>query len=189
MGVLGAYRRLPPRVRGWLPYVLGAGLATILVGIVGFAVGAESTRSASIPIRSPGSPAPDLTTASLFVHNAEIAIRSALGVLTLGLYTAYVVLLNGFLIGATLADAAEILGLGRAVLALLPHGVLELPAFWLAGAVGFRWFAFVWKVGSGDRDRIGGPWLALESMAVTLLSLCLLLVAAAIEANVSVHLV
>lgn len=189
MGPLEAYRRLPPRVRGWLPYVAGAATAMSLVGILGFAVGAESARAASIPIREPGSPAPDLSTLSLFLHNGEIAVRSAFGVLTLGLYTTYVLLVNGFLLGATLADAAEVLGLGRAVLVLLPHGVFELPAFWLAGAIGFRWLAFVWKLANGDRDRIPGPWLALESLALTGLALVVLLVAAAIEANVSVHLV
>lgn len=189
MGLLETYRRLPPRVRSWVRYVAGAALAMGLVGILGFAVGAESARGASIPIREPGSPAPEVTTLSLFAHNAEIAVRSALGILSLGLYTTYVLLVNGFLIGATLADAAEVLGLGRAMVALAPHGVLELPAFWLAGAIGFRWLAFVWKLANGDRDRIAGPYLVLESLALTGLALVMLLVAAVIEATVSVHLV
>jgi len=187
--MLGWYRRLPARVRGWIPSVAFAAVVTLLTGVLGLAVGAASAPATSIAIRPPGSAAPDLSAVDLFVHNAGIAVRSALGILTGGVYTTYVLLVNGFVLGATLADAADVLGWGRAVLAIAPHGVLEIPAIWLSGAIGLRWLAFVWKVGSGDRDRVPGPWLLLESLALTGLALLLLFVAALVEATVSVHLV
>ena len=187
--MLGWYRRLPPRVRGWLPYVLGAGTVMGLVGILGFAVGVASPPASSLPVRQPGAAGPSLSTLGLFTHNAEIAIRSALGITTVGVYTTYVILLNGFMLGAGIADIAEVYGLGRTLLALAPHGILEIPALWLSGGIGLRWLAFVWSLATGDRDRIAGPWLFLESLGLTALSLLMLFVAAAIEANVSVHLV
>ncbi len=182
-------RRLPPSVRGWLLYVLLAAGMMFCTGILGAAVGAKSVDGTIIPIREPGSPAPDLSTMAIFWHNAEIALRSAFGLVTFGLYTTYVQLLNGFVLGATMADASRVLGPVRTVLSIAPHGVLELPAFWLAGAIGFRWLHFVWKVTNGDRDRIPGPRLVLESLALTGLSLAVLFVAAVIETNVSVYLV
>lgn len=183
------YRGLPRRVRGWIPYVGGAALAMGLVGTLGFGVGAASAPGSSLPIRGPGAPPPSAGIWEIFTHNAGIALRAALGVLTFGVYTTWVVLVNGFTIGAVAADAAEAHSLGWALSGLFPHGVVELPAFWLAGAVGFRWLAFVWKVANGDRDRIAGPWLALESLAVVGLALALLLVAAAIEVLVTFRLV
>lgn len=187
--MLGWYRRLPPRVRGWVPYVAGAAAAMGCVAILGFGVGVESAPSSSIGLWTPGSPAPSLGVADVFVHNAGIAIRSALGLLSFGVYTTWVLLVNGFTIGAVLADAAEANGMTWAVLGLLPHGLVELPAFWLAGAVGFRWLAFAWKLANGDRERIAGPWLLLESLVVVGISLVLLFVAAVIEVTVTARLV
>ena len=187
--MLARYRALPPAVRGWVPYVgVAAGMGLTLF-VLGAAVGAESTDSAIIPVREPGSPAPDLTVLGLFAHNAAIAVRSALGLLTLGVYTTHVQVINGFVIGAAWADAAAALGWGRATLSLAPHGALEIPALWLSGAVGFRWLYTVWAIATGDRDRMPAPRLALESLLVTALVLCLLALAAVLEATVSVHLV
>jgi stage II sporulation protein M len=182
------YRRLPARVRGWVPYVGGAALAMGLVGILGFGVGAASPPATSLPIRGPDPPPPSAGIWTVFAHNAGIALGAAAGVLTFGVYTTWVVLVNGFTIGAVAADAVEANGWAWAALGLLPHGVVELPAFWLAGAVGFRWLAFVRTVARGDRDRIGGPWLVLESLAVVGFALALLLVAAVVEVLVTFRL-
>lgn len=189
MGPIEHYRRLPPAVRGWFPYVGLAAAVMFLVGILGAAVGAESTGGTIMPIRDPGQPAPDLSTWGLFSHNAGLAIRSALGVLSFGVYTTWVLLLNGFVLGAVIADVVAAWGPGRTLLALAPHGVFELPAFCMSGAIGFRWLATVWAVAQGDRDRIPVPRLVLESVLLTVVVLVMLFVAAAIEANVSVALV
>ncbi|MHB9287700.1 stage II sporulation protein M [Halobacteriales archaeon Cl-PHB] len=187
--MLTRFRRLPPAVRGWLPYVALAAAMMGSLAILGAAVGAKSVGGTIVPIREPGSPAPALSTMAIFSHNAEIALRSAFGLVTFGLYTTYVQVVNGFVLGAVLADAARVLGPVRTALAIAPHAVLELPAFWLAGAIGFRWLRFVWKVANSDRDRLPGPRLVLESLALTALALAMLLVAAVVETNVSVHLV
>ncbi len=189
MGLLAAYRRLPQWIRLWVPYVLVAAGMELALGVVGAAAGVQSVESSIFPIRRPGDPTPDITTMELFVHNAEIAVRSALGIVTFGLYTVYVQLLNGFVIGAAFADAAQVLGIGRAALLILPHGVIEIPAFWLAGAVGFRWMHTLWMVTNSNRDRISVPRLFLESMVLMIVVIVALFVAAYIEANVSVLLV
>jgi stage II sporulation protein M len=186
--MLARLRSLPAPVLGWLPYVGLAVALELSLFTIGAAVGAAGTGSI-IPVRRPGGPAPDISTMSLFAHNAGIALRSAFGIVTFGLYTTYVQALNGFVIGAAWADAAAVLGWGTATLALLPHGVIELPAFWLSAAVGFRWLHTVWKLTNGDRDRIGVPRLVAESLLLTGLILGMLFVAAVIEATVSVTLV
>ncbi len=97
--MLARIRGLPAPVLGWLPYVaLAAGLQLSL-GIIAAAVGAEGTGTI-IPIRAAGSAAPAISTMDLFAHNAGIAIRSALGILTFGLYTLSVPVRSGFVIGA-----------------------------------------------------------------------------------------
>ena len=191
VGIRGAVTRvraLPAPVRGWLPYVALAAGMELAVFVIGAAVGVEG-RGTIVPIREPGSAAPAITTMGLITHNAEIALRSAFGIVTFGLYTTYVQVLNGFVLGAAWADAAGVLGWGTATLALLPHGVVEIPAFWLSAAVGFRWLNTVWKLTNADRDRITVPRLVIESILVTALTLGLLLLAAVVEADLSVALV
>jgi uncharacterized membrane protein SpoIIM required for sporulation len=74
----------------------------------------------------------------LFTHNAEIALLAfALG-FACGLPTAFLLLTNGFMLGALLAIYVEH-GLGVSLGGwLLIHGVTELFAITLAGAAGFR---------------------------------------------------
>lgn len=74
----------------------------------------------------------------LFTHNAEIALLAfALG-FACGLPTAFLLLTNGFMVGALLAVYVDH-GLGVSLGGwLLIHGVTELFAITLAGAAGFR---------------------------------------------------
>jgi uncharacterized membrane protein SpoIIM required for sporulation len=74
----------------------------------------------------------------LFTHNAEIALLAfALG-FACGLPTAFLLLTNGFMLGALLAIYVDH-GLGVSLGGwLLIHGVTELFAITLAGAAGFR---------------------------------------------------
>lgn len=79
--------------------------------------------------------APELS-AYVLTNNVQVAILAFVLGLTWGLGTAVVLFYNGIIVGALGAAAAR--G-GQAVLfwsAILPHGVVELPAVWLAGACG-----------------------------------------------------
>ena len=95
-------------------------------------------------------PAPAISTEILF-NNVRVAFLAfALGI-TLGVGTAYVLVMNGVLIG-TLAGAYGAAGHAGSFWALiLPHGVLELIAICIAAGAGLR---IGWAiVDPGDRDR------------------------------------
>lgn len=75
--------------------------------------------------------------AKLFVNNLEACILLFLGGASFGLLTLFIMGLNGIVIGAV----TEIVSQGHSAIfiaaALLPHGIFEIPAFIIAGALGF----------------------------------------------------
>ncbi len=122
-------------------------------------------------------------------HNSIVALRSwTLSVPTLGLYSLWSTWTNGFSLGwglgQDLPTARAVSGvgpIGTAVI-LLPHGVFELPALWLAWAFGLRTgLAWLWRLPGCGR------WLSLKrqlkrsALALSLV-LFMLLVAGVLEA-------
>lgn len=77
-----------------------------------------------------------LASSSIMVNNLLVSFRTVAGGLTLGLLTLYILFFNGLLIGA-IATLVGQNNLGVPFWAFVfPHGSLELPAIFLAGAAG-----------------------------------------------------
>lgn len=184
-GALGA--RLQAVAVRWIPYFLAAAGLFVAAATVGAAVGTER-ESFVVPVRSPSDPVPELAAGSLFGHNAGIALGAAGGVLLLGLPTLFLLAYNGFLFGSTMVDAAGSLGPLRTVALVAPHGVLELPAVWLAGAVGLRWTHLLWRLANGASRTGDVPRTVVDSLAAVALALLVLAVAAVVEASVTLPL-
>lgn len=78
-----------------------------------------------------------LASSSIMINNLSISFGAVAGGITTGIYTAYLMLYNGLLIGAIGALVGQN-NLAYPFWAfVLPHGSLELPAIFLAGAAGF----------------------------------------------------
>ncbi len=180
-------RAVRESARGWAPYVgFAAGLflvAVVLGGLIGVEQGAVPI--APFEVRGPGDPAPALDAVSLFVNNCLVALWTVLSALLFGLPTLYIQLYNGLLLGSVTTVAAGRLGVVTTALSLAPHGVIELPAIWVAGGIGFRVTHLYWKVANGDRDRVSVPRLLGESGLLFLGVLAALAVAAVVEAVVT----
>ncbi len=128
------------------------------------------------------------------LHNTFVAVRAWIGsVVTLGTYACWSAWMGGFHLGWIIRGgmptvaATSGLGPGGATAAmLLPHGLFELPAFWLAWALGLRTgLVWLWRL------RWGGRWESFTYLgrdsgrALVLLVVPLLLVAGVLEAEVS----
>ena len=76
--------------------------------------------------------------AQIFTNNMQVAFVAFAGGLTLGLLTGWVLVLNGLILG--LLGGVEVAnGSGSAFFQLIvPHGLLEMSLFTVAGAAGFR---------------------------------------------------
>lgn len=183
--VVRAYRDLPPAVQRWLPYWLFAAGLFSVAGLLGAAVGTQRETALIVPVREAGDPVVVPTATELFAHNATLALLAAAGAVTFGIYTAWTLAYNGFALGGVVADATGTHGPVQTVLVLAPHGIVELPAIWLAGAIAFRWTHVLWAVANGRSRAVSVPRVALRSLAAVGLVLLSLALAAVVEAYVT----
>ena len=128
---------------------------------------------------------PELTTLTIFLNNARVAFIAALGTVTGGLTAVFVLLVNGFVVGAVVNAGAKATSLVGVLALVVPHGVLELPAFWVVSAVAFRvthrFGRYLW----GADDRPLTRQEAFEAVVVFVSMVALLAVAAAVEVHVT----
>lgn len=128
----------------------------------------------------------ELTTVGIFVNNLQASLLMVLSGLTLGLLTAFALFANGVVVGYVATPAVAETGLFGTLLLLVPHGIFELPAVFIAAAIGF-WIAVVLtdrirgrredlRPDSEEQRRLG----ALGGTAVLLLG-----VAAVVEVHVT----
>ncbi|QLK24462.1 stage II sporulation protein M [Natrinema zhouii] len=121
----------------------------------------------------------------LLVNNTRAFLLSILGVLTLGLLTVWAMVFNGIIVGNLGAVVASNVGIGYILVGLLPHGVFELPALFIAAGVGFR---LLYRVGQrlrGSRNAILTRRYLYRTGLLVLVGWLLLVVAAIIEAFVT----
>lgn len=77
-----------------------------------------------------------LASSNIMINNISVAFKAIAGGITAGILTVYILAFNGLLIGA-IATLVGQNNLGYPFWAfVLPHGALELPAIFLAGAAG-----------------------------------------------------
>ncbi|MDK2974951.1 MAG: stage sporulation protein [Methanofollis sp.] len=119
----------------------------------------------------------------IFLNNLQACILLFLGGATFGLLTLFILLSNGVVIGVFAGEIAERLGpLGLAA-GLVPHGIFELPAIFIAAALGLGLARSLLADLSGTRDaaaealRLGGLFLRVV--------VPLLAVAAVVEAFIT----
>lgn len=74
----------------------------------------------------------------LFIHNSIIATVIFAGFLSLGIITILVLMLNAMFIGYGAGYMVGVYGFIPASVAVFTHGVFELSALWLAGALSVR---------------------------------------------------
>lgn len=184
----GVRRRLRAAAWSWLPYL---GVATglfVTTTIFGVAVGVEDATSTTVPVDAQGGHSlPDVGSWYFLSHNGLVALKMASGFLLGGLPTVFILGYNGFVLGGTVVDAAARLGPLVTVGLLVPHGIFELPAIWLSGAIGLRWTHVLWCVASGSNHR-PVPLHVRETLTALVLALVLLAVAAVVEAEVTFRL-
>lgn len=122
----------------------------------------------------------------IWSRNVSVYVWLLMGLLSAGTITFVVLLMNGIMLGQMVASAlwsgVPISAVGDL---LLPHGVLEIGAFCIAGAVGFQGIRFVlgrWQV---SRESIRPLRLGM----VAAFGICALALAAGVEAFVTIELV
>lgn len=74
-----------------------------------------------------------------FIHNVLADVFISFTIFTFGIFTAALLLVNGFLVGVSIMHSLQHGNdLIYIVTALVPHGIFEIPAMIIAGSIGFK---------------------------------------------------
>lgn len=174
--------------RRWLRGYLAASIALFAAGTgLGWVLIAGVSPGTLEGVGSGPSLYPARVTVRTLLVNNLVALAVVLsGVVTFAVTTAASLLFNGLLIGFLLG-AVDRPSLAVTAALILPHGVLELPAFWLAGAVAFRVTHRLVRYLRGSDDQVLPAAERYEAVLLALLAVGLIVVAAVVEATLTVE--
>ena len=174
---------------GWVGCFFGA-VALLVVGLAaGIAIAewinampAEATLPVGTEGPHRGEPAGWELFAFILRRNMTVFLMLLLGIVSAGLVTAVVLFGNGIAVGQ-LIGFARVSGMPLVDVAylLLPHGVLELGALCVAGAVGLKGIRLAFGIWATERPSFG----SLRLGTVLVFGLGALAAAAGIEAFVT----
>ncbi len=140
----------------------------------------------------------ELTTLSLFTHNLQAVFLSYFGGLII-IIPAVALAFNGFIYGAFIGFLLHggissnygVLTVGDFIIYTLPHAILEIPGFIIAGTAGFRLSTLIVGVLKSiikDSPINVHYWKLEDSFALLIIAIILIFIAANIEANITVSL-
>lgn len=185
--VTASQRRPLPR-RLWADYwryVLLSGALFTLGIVVGALVVDVVSLSALFGGRTLGETFPKPTVELLVVNNTVVLLLLVASGLTLGLGTVAILVYNGVIVGFVATLVARRSGLEIIVVGLVPHGILEIPAFLFASAVAFRFSHQVLGAALGRREDVMTSRELREAAVVVGLALVLVPIAAYVEAEIT----
>ena len=163
----------------------------VVFSFVGYAAGSYSPEEALETVKhiiehiGPPSDSSFHNFLRIFTNNSMVALLMFLSGLFFGLGPWFIMAFNGLMVGLVVfvVHRTGELPMSRILLALVPHGVIEIPAIAVAGVAGITWYTELMR-GEGtaaERFKRG----LVEGFKLYILSVALLLVAALIEAYVT----
>lgn len=82
---------------------------------------------------------------TLFLNNLQACILMFLGGASFGLLTVFIISTNGLIIGSVLEMVRQEHSLMYVAAAIVPHGLFEIPAFLISGALGLMLARALWS--------------------------------------------
>lgn len=126
-----------------------------------------------------------ITVSTIAVNNLLALGVTALGLVTVGLVSVLVLLLNGLVVGLVVALGAGETSLALMLVLIVPHGIVELPAFWLVAGIAFRVYHRLARYVVGRDDRFLDRQEVFEAVVLLGVAVLMILVAAVIEVHVT----
>lgn len=166
-------------------------LAAVVWFFLGVAIGVGLSWRVSLATLSEmmtgnGSMMPEQITVTTIAVNNLVALGvNALGFLTVGLASVLMLLLNGLVVGLVVALGASETSTLLMFALLAPHGVVELPAFWLVSGVVFRVYHRLARYVVGQDEQFLDRQELFEVSVLLGVAVLMILVAAVIEVHVT----
>ena len=130
-------------------------------------------------------PITDLSFSHIIIKNSKVIVLLIAGSFTFGTFTFLNLFLNGYILGVVISVYSPYLGIEKLLLLILPHGIFEIPAIIIAGAAGFKIPYEIVRYLAGKKEQPLTKEDVKEYLTLALISIILIVIAAWIEANVT----
>ena len=120
-----------------------------------------------------------------FKHNLKVAFLLWSGAVTVGVTTLVNLFSNSFILGSAIKTVTSQIGLTKTLLLILPHGIFEIPGLIIAGSAGFKIPYELLRFGLGKKEEIITEEDAKEFFKLVGVSIALILIAAIVEAKIT----
>ena len=107
---------------------------------------------------------PPLMMLAIFANNLFAATISMLLGIGFGIIPAVIAIINGVVIGIVVWHAMDVGGLAFVIIAILPHGIIELPTVFLSIGVGLRLGHLLLLTLQGKNADLGGEMRSVFSL-------------------------
>jgi len=176
--------------RRWLRSYFVAAAALLAVSILlGFLLGTQLPADFFQSDAGGGAFFPgEITFTTILVNNLIAITVALLGAVSIGLFSGFVLLLNGVLIGAVVELALREASALTVFMLIAPHGIVELPAILIVAAVGFRFGHRTYRYIRGRGDELVTGRDIREAGLLYGVAVVMIVVAAWIEAEVTLEL-
>lgn len=120
----------------------------------------------------------------VFLNNSRVAVLATFGGILFGIVPIGILFFNGFIVGIVVEyHYLQGMSMSRIILSIVPHGIVEIPAFALASLGGIEWYMEIIKGEGGIGERFKAGFR--KAMRMLAFSIVLLLIAALIEAFIT----
>jgi len=107
------------------------------------------------------------------------------GAVTLGIITLVNLFFNGFILGSAVRTTLTQIGLTKTLLLILPHGIFEIPGLIIAGSAGFKIPYEILRFALDKKEEMITEGDAKEFFKLVGISIALILIAAIVEAKIT----
>jgi stage II sporulation protein M len=194
MGIIQFYRNYFFELKKWIGRVSVWFLVSIIIGGLAFVIDPGLMDKIIGVFEDKFGETPDLDSAlalDIYLNNLQASGLAIAGGLLVGLGPFLAAAINGFLLGyiivgiPVLSGSDWLVSIGTLAVGLIPHGIIEIPAFLLAAAIGLK-LGTEWLKQENYGNRLNVLWknikLALYGIPVIIVALA---IAAVIEVYVS----
>lgn len=158
---------------------------TFLLGIIGYIEFAELIDTSTVSDLGYVFESDNFSTVNVLINNLLTTSVSAVGAIAVGIPTLINLLINGLVLGITFGISLTSDPQTVFLATLLPHSIIEIPAFLLASAVGLRFPRLLIKYLTESREYILHRNELRQMITVIGVSIVLIVLAAVVEGYVT----
>lgn len=127
----------------------------------------------------------NMSTTDYIENNGRVVLYILSGAVTFGITSVINLFINGLVLGAALTTAMNNDSLFKVLLLIAPHGIFEIPAFWISGATALKVCHETIEYFLKEKKNIVNKQTIHDFIYLSIIAFLLIIFASFVEANIT----